>query len=137
MALKFRLQIKFKFCYEPAPVPAPIGRKQRACGAPSAELSRLRRDFLLSCQKEAKPLLAGTRAAAARRSPALLGRRGTSPKLASLKQGDSSAPSSCDARLALRLRQVKQSNSKRNSNSNGNRNRNRNRNRNSKRNSNR
>ncbi|WP_340649124.1 hypothetical protein, partial [Pseudoxanthomonas winnipegensis] len=47
-------------------------------------------------------------AAAARRSPALLGSQGTSPKLASLKQGDSSALTSCDARLALRLRQVKQ-----------------------------
>ncbi|WP_340650187.1 hypothetical protein, partial [Pseudoxanthomonas winnipegensis] len=66
------------------------------------------RDFLMSGHKEAKQRLAGTRADAARRSPALLGIQGTSPKLDSLKQGDSSALTSCDARLALRLRQVKQ-----------------------------
>ncbi|WP_175485673.1 hypothetical protein [Pseudoxanthomonas sp. GM95] len=49
-----------------------------------------------------------TLAAAARRCPALLEEDGTSPKLASLRQGDSAAVSFSDARLALRLRQGKQ-----------------------------
>jgi len=66
------------------------------------------RDFLLSWQKEAKPLLAGTRADAAHRCPALLAKQGTAPKLASLKQGASSALLGCGARRALRLRQGKQ-----------------------------
>ncbi|BBJ97523.1 hypothetical protein Xcc1_32530 [Xanthomonas campestris pv. campestris] len=54
----------------------------------SAELSRLWREFLLSWQKEPKPL-SPTQSGAVKphRCPALLATRGTAPKLAALRQG--------------------------------------------------
>ncbi len=57
-------------------------------GTASAELSRLRREFLLSWQKEPKPL-SPTQSGAVKphRCPALLATRGTAPKLATLRQG--------------------------------------------------
>jgi len=58
--------------------------------------------------KEGKTASRRTRADAAHRSPALLAKQGTAPKLASLKQGASSALLGCGARRALRLSQMKQ-----------------------------
>jgi hypothetical protein len=77
-----------------------------------ARLSRLQRDFLLSWQKEAKPLLAG-------RDPPLRGGplrfsevRARRPNSLRSDKGASSARTSCDARLALRLRQESESKGK-------------------------
>ncbi|MCF8825134.1 hypothetical protein [Xanthomonas campestris] len=81
----------------------------------SAGLSRLRREFLLSWQKEPKPL-SPTQSGAVKphRCPALLATRGTAPKLATLRQGRLFGPAQlrCSARfkatLVERERQQKQ-----------------------------
>src|SRR5690606_21935551 len=88
----------------------------------SKAFARFAREFLLTGQKEPKaPSPTRAVAAAPRRCPALLGRRGTRPKLAALRHGPLYGPAvlRCSARFKARNVNVNV-NSTSNGNSNGN-----------------